>query len=227
MILDFNFKKIQQVFNLNCLETPTEVVCLGWPDFIVSEELMFEIYGETAEQFRIENNPKSWGRKERELFDVHAVFQHHNCNLTIIDVIQHRGVEEFLDLNEPLEENFFQRFDLVVDTGTIEHCFNAGTAFKNMCNMTKVGGVIITAAPYSRPFHGYYNFTREMYTDGFGKNGFDILEIVGTISKKMHVALDEDFFTKNMPAQGILNCIAKKVEDKEFKWPIQGKYTEE
>lgn len=227
MILDFNFKLIQKVFNLNCLAKPAEVVCLGWPDFIVSEELMTEIYGESAEQFRVENHLRSWNRMPRELYDVHAVFQHHNCNLTIIDVIQHRGIEEFVDLNEPLEKNFFQRFDLVVDTGTIEHCFNAGTAFKNMCNMTKVGGVIITAAPYSRPFHGYYNFTREMYKDGFGKNGFDILEIVGTISKKMHVALDEAFFTKNMPAQGILNCIAKKVEDTEFKWPIQGKYTGE
>jgi len=226
MILDFNFKLIQKVFNLRCLPTPTDVVCLGWPDLMVSEALMKEIYGERAEQFRVENNPRSWDRKEGELFDVHAVFQYHNCNLTIIDVIKHRGVEEFLDLNESLEENFFKRFDLVIDTGTLEHCFNVGTAFKNVCNMTKVGGVIITAAPYSRPFHGYYNFVKETYTDGFGRNGFDILELICTVSKKMRVVPEEEFFTKIMPGQGILNCIAKKVEDKEFKWPIQRKYME-
>ena len=224
MILDFNFKLIHRILSLNCLEQPTEVVCLGWPDFIVGEELMFELYGEKAEQFRIENNPKTWDRIPGELFDVHAVFQYHNCNLIIVDVIKHRGVEEFLDLNEPLEEHFFKRFDLVVDTGTLEHCFNVGTAFKNMCNITKVGGVIITAAPYSRPFHGYYNFTKEMYTDGFGRNGFDILEIICTYSKKMRIVPEEEFFTKIMPGQGILNCIAKKVEDKEFTWPIQRKY---
>jgi hypothetical protein len=40
----------------------------------------------------------------------------------------------------------------------------------------------------------------------------------------MRVASEEEFFTKIMPGQGILNCIAKKVEDKEFKWPIQRKY---
>ena len=224
MILDFNFKLIHRVLSLNCLAQPTEVVCLGWPDFMVGEELMSELYGEKAEQFRIENNPKTWDRIPGELFDAHAVFQHHNCNLTIVDVIKHRGVEEFLDLNEPLEEQFFKRFDLVVDTGTLEHCFNVGTAFKNMCNMTKVGGVVITAAPYSRPFHGYYNFTKEMYTDGFGRNGFDILEIICTCSKKMRIVPEEEFFTKIMPGQGILNCIAKKVEDKEFTWPIQRKY---
>ena len=178
MILDFNFKLIQKVFNLNCLTTPAEVVCLGWPDFMVGEELMAELYGKKAEQFKVENNSRSWDRIPGELFDVHAVFQHHNCNLTIVDVVKHRGVEEFLDLNEPLKEQFFKRFDLVVDTGTLEHCFNVGTAFKNMCNMTKVGGVIVTAAPYSRPFHGYYNFVKETYSDGFGKNGFEILKKV-------------------------------------------------
>ena len=224
MILDFNFKLIQKVFNLNCLTTPAEVVCLGWPDFMVGEELMAELYGKKAEQFRVENNSRSWDRILGELFDVHAVFQHHNCNLTIVDVVKHRGVEEFLDLNEPLKEQFFKRFDLVVDTGTLEHCFNVGTAFKNMCNMTKVGGVIVTAAPYSRPFHGYYNFVKGTYTDGFGRNGFEILEIICTASKKMKAVPEEEFFTKIMPGQGILNCIAKKVEDKEFKWPIQRKY---
>jgi hypothetical protein len=224
MILDFNFKLIQQVFNLNCLPQPTEVVCLGWPDFVVSEELMSELYGKKANKFRIENNPRQWDRIYGEFFDVHAVFQYHNCNLTIIDLVKHRGVEEFLDLNEPLDEKFFQKFDLVIDTGTLEHCFNVGTAFKNMCNMTKKGGIIITAAPYSRPFHGYYNFTKGLYTDGFEKNGFEILEFICTTSKKMRVMPEEEFFSKIMPGQGILNCIAKKIEDKEFKWPVQGKY---
>jgi hypothetical protein len=66
---------------------------------MVGEELMSELYGEKAEQFRIENNTKTWDRIPGELFDAHTVFQHHNCNLTIVDVIKHRGVEEFLDLN--------------------------------------------------------------------------------------------------------------------------------
>jgi hypothetical protein len=225
MILDFNFKLIHQIFDLNCLPESAEVIFLGWPDLVVSEQLMIELYGDLAEQFRVENNPVPWARKDGELFDVHTVFQHHNCNLTIIDVIKHRGVEEFLDLNEPLLEHFYKRFDLVVDTGTLEHCFNVGTAFKNMCDMVKVGGVVVTSAPYSRPYHGYYNFVQETYTDGFGTNGFEILDLICTKSKKMRVVLAEEFFTKIMPGQGILNCIAKKVEDKKFTWPIQRKYS--
>lgn len=51
-----------------------------------------------------------------------------------------RGDEIVCDLNDPIESTFCGVFDLAIDSGTMEHCFNFGVAFTNMCKLVKVGG---------------------------------------------------------------------------------------
>lgn len=53
------------------------------------------------------------------------------------DIQKVRENEIILDLNEELPIMYEKKYDLVIDTGTHEHCFNAGTAFTNMLKLFK------------------------------------------------------------------------------------------
>ena len=78
-----------------------------------------------------------------------------------IDIKKLRGVEKIVDLNEPLPAEYHNVYDLVIDTGTLEHSFNVGVAFRSMCQMAKVGAHIITLAPASMVNTGSGIFVRQ------------------------------------------------------------------
>lgn len=78
------------------------------------------------------------------------------------------------DLNNPIPEKLKNKFDVVVDGGTIEHVFNFPVAIKNCMQALKKGGHYIgitTANNYMG--HGFYQFSPELYYRIFDKeNGF-------------------------------------------------------
>lgn len=75
------------------------------------------------------------------------------------DIQKVRENEIILDLNEELPIMYEKKYDLVIDTGTHEHCFNVGTAFINMLKLFKNYGCIVTnMSPMNYPNHGFWNF---------------------------------------------------------------------
>ena len=58
------------------------------------------------------------------------------------------------------------KYDLIFDVGTLEHCFNVGQAFKNIMEMTKLGGTIFMATA-SKINHGFWNFCVLLHTQIF------------------------------------------------------------
>lgn len=52
-----------------------------------------------------------------------------------------------------------EQYQLVIDTGTLEHCFNVGQAFMNVAVSVSIGGVILQAAPLNRFNHGFWSFS--------------------------------------------------------------------
>ena len=82
-------------------------------------------------------------------------------------------------MNNPLPADLHQRFDLLIDTGTLEHCFNVGQAFKNTCEAMRQGGLIVHGAPLNRFNHGFWSFNPTLYHDFLGDNGFQILWLKG------------------------------------------------
>lgn len=223
---DFYFTKMINFVTTHSVDSEKkESASLGWPTFPVSRSAIENLYGikQTAE-FHFDNVPASWRNASIEEYNIFEILKYHNYQNKVLDVIAHREEEEFCDLNEPLKDKFKNRFSLIIDTGTLEHCFNVGTAFKNMCEMTKVGGLIVTASPFTKMNHGYYNFCPVLYFDGFLKNGFEIIEIFLQDGRGRVIRL-EDITKKNIPIRATMMCLAKKIENKQWKWPIQDKYT--
>lgn len=82
--------------------------------------------------------------------------------LTCVDLIAHEGRERILDLGV-LQD--IGTFDLVIDSGCIEHVANIANAFINAASSIRVGGHIIHEIPMNMISHGYWNICPSWLTE--------------------------------------------------------------
>lgn len=204
-----------------------KVLCLGYPDFLVDEQHLVSIFGQEF----VDNIPeepmsdavRKWHKSLLpKVFNPVWILEYLNFDVVIFDLISHRGIETIVDLNEPISNSYYEQFDLVIDTGTLEHCFNVGQAFKNICSTIKKGGIFITAAPISKLNHGYWNFGTIVHKDGFEQNGFEILKT--TYTCRNDIVDPEKLNWKTVPPKTAVTTVAKRTLVKEWVWPTQGKY---
>jgi hypothetical protein len=82
------------------------------------------------------------------------------------------------DLNVPLPPQLWNRYDLVADSGTTEHCFNIKELLSNAVRALKVGGLVLHILPISGWLgHGFYQFSPDVFVAFYGKNGFAEMDI--------------------------------------------------
>ena len=80
-----------------------------------------------------------------------------------MDFSAYEGAQILHDMNQPLPEALHNRFDFVLDGGTLEHVFNVAQSFTNVFNMLKVGGTFVSAVPFNGwPGHGFYQFQPDL-----------------------------------------------------------------
>jgi hypothetical protein len=100
------------------------------------------------------------------------------------------------DLNQPVPAQLHQRFDVVIDGGTIEHVFNYPVAIKNAMEMVKVGGRLFLFTPANNFMgHGLYQFSPELlYRVLSESNGFVVERMLVTEmgSFEYHDVVDPD-----------------------------------
>ncbi|MBU0467192.1 MAG: class I SAM-dependent methyltransferase [Nanoarchaeota archaeon] len=83
-----------------------------------------------------------------------------------------------LNLDLPLPSKFINRFGLITNYGTIEHVNNQYQAFKNVHDITKVGGIIIHIMPMqgSMKGHGRYYYTPQFMKKLGAKCHYEIID---------------------------------------------------
>lgn len=205
--------------------------CLSYPDMLVSEDEVIKRFPKINRNFKKRSDSeeiKAWhGRSDLNyIIDTDDFFNKIDCNGHYLDFKKIRGNELIIDLNLPIDEAFHCKYDLVIDTGTLEHCFNVGTAFMNMCSLVKVGGYLITAAPMSKMNHGFWNFSPCVYDNFFSKNKFSI-EFIAGFQMQKNKAIRIDIQNNNRflaPSECILAVVAKRLEKVNLTFPIQHKY---
>jgi hypothetical protein len=108
-------------------------------------------------------------------------------SVTSMDMSDYEASAIRHDLNLPVPPELHQRFDTVIDGGTLEHVFNFPVAIRSCMEMVKVGGTVIIITPANNYFgHGFYQFSAElMYRVFSAENGFEV--------QRMHVAENEIF----------------------------------
>lgn len=93
-----------------------------------------------------------------------------------LDYSDFEGAEHIVDLNQDgLPELLRGQFDVVLDSGTLEHVFHIPNALKNIISLVRVGGRIIFLSPSSNHMdHGFYMFSPTFFADYFLANRFEI-----------------------------------------------------
>lgn len=226
-ISNFYFTKIVRDIKPR-LKTNIKVLCLGYPDLLVTLDCLNTLCPELKGKIPLDeygDKIRAWHKKvgNLDIYDPIWIFNQWGWNIDIFDAIVHRGNEILVDLNEEIDKAHHSQYDLVIDTGTLEHCFNAGTAFKNVCNCIAKDGILMTAAPLTKINHGYYNFSPILYRDGLTQNGFNIIE-QSFMNSGSSINNNEIIKNKLLKNKTVNFCIAQKEVEKEWVWPIQGKY---
>ena len=139
------------------LKTGRRVASMGYPDIIAPMELVEKIMGDEFPKLTYRQDSeaicKRHGIAQREIPDAHSFFKAMGCALDVYDIVKERGCEILCDLNHPIVPR--GTYDIVLDVGTAEHCFNIGQAIVNMADIVRKDGYIIHVNPFNCGNHGF------------------------------------------------------------------------
>ena len=96
-----------------------------------------------------------------------------------LDYSDYEAVNEIFDLSQPETPLHLQnRFDLVLDTGTMEHVFHVPNVLANLHRMLKPGGRLIHLTPAANYLdHGFYSFSPTFFADYYHVNRYAIHQV--------------------------------------------------
>lgn len=110
-----------------------------------------------------------------------------SANIHTLDVDDYEGAEIIHDMNLPVPENRHGAYDLVIDTGTIEHVFDVKQGFWNLHDLTKVGGWVYHMSPANMLDHGFINLSATILEDFYGQSGWIQEELFYVASSKIDI----------------------------------------
>jgi SAM-dependent methyltransferase len=92
------------------------------------------------------------------------------------DSSKYENSDLVIDLNNRVNNKLINKFDNIVDIGTLEHVFDTSSALENYIRMLKKGGYLLIAVPCSNMIdHGFYTFSPTLFYDYFTSNNFKVL----------------------------------------------------
>ncbi|SRR6266568_401252 len=99
------------------------------------------------------------------------------------DASSYEGAAIVHDLNEPVPAQLHERFETVIDGGTLEHVFNFPVAIESAMQMVKAGGRLFIITPANNYFgHGFYQFSPELfYRVLSAENGFRVERMIALV----------------------------------------------
>ena len=191
-----------------------EVLSLGYPDLNVTAAELEKLFNYKPTRFTKAND---WHGKKDPLPETEELFERLGVSLTVVDFVQERGTERIANLNEPHD---LGKFDLVIDPGTLEHCFNIGQAFLNAANAVRAGGHIFHLSPMTMMNHGFYNLNLTLFSDFYSQNDWTIHDL-----KVIANPFAVDVVNRFIPyTEHIVRCLAERETEETLKMPIQTKY---
>lgn len=139
------------------------VLSLGYPDILAAPGQLAELFGsalDTALEYRGDSESIArWhamppGTRIPDSIQFFALLGY---DLEVLDIVSARGGELIHDLNQPVPQELHRRYALIIDPGTLEHCFNIAQAAKNVAEMAAPGGCVFHGNPMNLYNHGFYN----------------------------------------------------------------------
>ena len=237
----FSAKKL--VESRNSLEDK-KIVSIGYPDLMLQNSDIDRILPLSSQKF-IEKRPEAmkWhglNSKKFSFFSIQNFFESSGWTFEYLDIKQGTGSNSDgfieVDLNNPLPSHLYSNYDILIDSGTAEHCFNIGKVFENYFQLLKPGGILIQYIPFLSPNHGFWSVNPTLFFDLADFNPIKLLDVQMTSYSNYHQyfedkGIDIPFskFGKFSLPSGSNNIILmlhvyKKLKKANFQFPVQSKY---
>jgi len=195
-----------------------EVLSLGYPDIQATALQIHKLFGFMPEKY--DKTSIDWHGSKEPYPDTEEFFSRLGVKLTVVDYVQERGSEIVADLNYPHD---FGKFDLVIDPGTLEHCFNIGQGFMSAAGAVKPGGAILHISPMSMLNHGFYNMNLTLFHDFYFQNDWNVVDMAVVPFVKPQIQATNRF---SMFTEYLARVVAIRKTDAPLKYPTQAKYLE-
>jgi SAM-dependent methyltransferase len=100
-------------------------------------------------------------------------------NVDSIDNSSYENATYIHDMNKPLPLELYQKYDTVIDGGTLEHVYNAPRALENFSHLCKPGGQILHILPANNFCgHGFWQISPELFFSLYStNNGYGDTEV--------------------------------------------------
>lgn len=203
-----------------------EVLCLGYPDLIMSPEVAKTQFGVDVGGW---DGGVGYGLPPRiaetkELFAALGAVRTYVVDVRSYDRVDRAG----FDLNMPHPE-VDKSFDLVIDPGTMEHCANVGQALMTAAGAVRGAGYVLHISPVTMINHGFYNMNPVLLRDFYTQNGWDIRSFGAFLAHPPFedVVWEEKWNKGRMPLENnlaLLALVQRRADAPDLKWPAQEVY---
>jgi SAM-dependent methyltransferase len=125
------------------------------------------------------------------------------------------------DMNQIVPRKYHQKFDTVINYGSLEHIFNFPVAIMNCSLMLKPGGQIFHILPANNFCgHGFYQFSPELFSSLYNKkNGYSQTDIfIGDLSdyKNIYKVKIKKRHRINIMSKNETNLFVRTIKNKNF-----------
>lgn len=152
-----NYREIDIILGLiKSFSEPPSVLCLGYPDILIPPEMWpkewITVPTRTIANWIDHGKPEHQGKPmlmAKSLLKSLGASQ-----VTVYDIAGERDYT--VDLNYPTRRI---GFDIIIDPGTLEHCFNISQALVNVNQLLHVGGFVYHQAAIAYPNHGFWSIS--------------------------------------------------------------------
>jgi SAM-dependent methyltransferase len=159
-----------------------------------------------------------------------------------IDYSDYEGCKIVHDLNKPVDISLHEKYDAVIDGGSLEHIFHAPNAIESYMNLVKKGGsLFIFTTANNHLGHGFYQFSPEFFFNIFYEsNGFELRDILLDEHNFPSAELDSNHklfrisnpfdvksrvgLVSKKPAMIMIHAIRKEIKPLFATFPIQSDY---
>ena len=223
-------------------KTNLRMLSIGYPDLIYPlnnyKTKFFDIY----KCFPGSSKALKWHNKQGHLYQNFSIEKYVNSRgwtFEYVDLKQGTGDDKNfvqLDLNHNIPNSYFCSYDIVIDSGTAEHCFNIGKVFENYFYLLKPGGYMLQYLPFFSPNHGFWSVNPTLIFDIAKDNPLDIkhfkLKRYATYESYFECKYDSIEYlphyrfgcSSDLNDVVLAEYIQKKTFKSIFKYPVQTKY---
>jgi hypothetical protein len=212
------------------------ILSLGYPDILIEREKLTALVGrDSFDAIGVRENGEAITRAHQQpqlgdyVPEARDLFHAAGADFLTIDIQNFPTTDRVINLNDSLPEDLIGQFDVVIDPGTTEHCFNVAQCMKNISESLVVGGIVFHQVPASYVNHGFFSISPTFFLDYYELNGFLPLfmmvlnrESDGTITELDYRTFEPLSELPRYPM--ILRLAAMKQEAKQITWPRQRMY---